>query len=105
MAIVLTERAAKEVKKIMEEQKLPETVVLRVGVQGGGCSGFSYALGFDNEVNPMMDDVAESWYTRMPCATTASVETKSSMIIRHFFILFFGHAQNMPRKIAEKLSD
>jgi iron-sulfur cluster assembly protein len=59
MAIMLTERAAKEVKKIMDEQKMPETVVLRVGVQGGGCSGFSYALGFDNEVNPAIDEVAE----------------------------------------------
>jgi iron-sulfur cluster assembly protein len=43
----------------MDEQKMPETVVLRVGVQGGGCSGFQYALGFDNEVNPAIDDVAE----------------------------------------------
>ena len=53
------ERAAKEVKKIMDEQKMPESVVLRVGVQGGGCSGFQYALGFDNEVNPAIDEVAE----------------------------------------------
>ena len=59
MAIMLTERAAKEVKKIMDEQKMPESVVLRVGVQGGGCSGFQYALGFDNEVNPTIDEVAE----------------------------------------------
>ena len=59
MAITLTEKAAKEVKKIMDEQKMPETVVLRVGVQGGGCSGFQYALGFDNEVNPAIDEVAE----------------------------------------------
>ena len=59
MPIMLTERAAKEVKKIMEEQKMPESVVLRVGVQGGGCSGFQYALGFDNEVNPTIDEVAE----------------------------------------------
>lgn len=44
MAIMLTERAAKEVKSIVAEQKLPENTVLRVGVKGGGCSGFSYAL-------------------------------------------------------------
>ncbi len=59
MSIMLTERAAKEVKKIMDEQKMPESVVLRVGVAGGGCSGFQYALGFDNEVNPAVDEVAE----------------------------------------------
>lgn len=59
MGISLTERAVKEVKKIMEEQKLPSDVVLRVGVHGGGCSGFQYALGFDNEVNPTVDEVSE----------------------------------------------
>jgi iron-sulfur cluster assembly protein len=48
MSVVLTERAAEEVKRIVEQQKLDATAVLRVGVTGGGCSGFSYALGFDN---------------------------------------------------------
>lgn len=44
MAIELTERAASEVKSILQQQNLPETTVLRVGVKGGGCSGFSYTL-------------------------------------------------------------
>jgi iron-sulfur cluster assembly protein len=47
MSVSLTEKAAGEVKKIITEQNLPEGTVLRVGVQGGGCSGFSYSLGFD----------------------------------------------------------
>jgi iron-sulfur cluster assembly protein len=47
MGVTLTEKAATEVKKIITEQNLPEGTVLRVGVQGGGCSGFSYSLGFD----------------------------------------------------------
>jgi iron-sulfur cluster assembly protein len=47
MSVTLTEKAANEVKKIITEQNLPEGTVLRVGVQGGGCSGFSYSLGFD----------------------------------------------------------
>jgi iron-sulfur cluster assembly protein len=75
MSIMLTERAAKEVKKIMQEQKLPETVVLRVGVQGGGCSGFQYALGFDNEVNPAVDEVAELHGIKI------AVDRKSSMYL------------------------
>jgi iron-sulfur cluster assembly protein len=58
MAITLTERAATEVKRIIEEQKLDEGTVLRVGVTGGGCSGFSYALGFDKEY----DEKADSRY-------------------------------------------
>ena len=48
MAVVLTEKAAKQVKKLMAEQSGP--VFLRMGVKGGGCSGLSYSLEFDNEV-------------------------------------------------------
>ena len=47
MSVTLTEKAAGEVKNIIDEQSLPEGTVLRVGVQGGGCSGFSYSLNFD----------------------------------------------------------
>ena len=45
----LTERAAKEVKKIVTEQSMPAETMLRVGVTGGGCSGFSYNLQFDTQ--------------------------------------------------------
>jgi iron-sulfur cluster assembly protein len=55
MAITLTERAAQEVKRIIEDQKLGEDTVLRVGVVGGGCSGFSYKLAFDKTVNEQQD--------------------------------------------------
>ena len=55
MALTLTERAASEVKRIMQEQNLGEDTVLRVGVQGGGCSGFSYALGFENTYDEKND--------------------------------------------------
>ncbi len=51
MAVSLSESAAKEVKKIIADQNLPEDTVLRVGVQGGGCSGFSYSLNFDTAVS------------------------------------------------------
>ena len=47
--IVLSEKAVSEVRKIMEQNKIPETYGLRVGVKGGGCSGLSYSLGFDSE--------------------------------------------------------
>ena len=44
MAIILTERAAQEVQTLITQEKLPEGTYLRLGVKGGGCSGFSYAL-------------------------------------------------------------
>ena len=45
----LTEKAVAEVRKIMEQNSIPESYGLRVGVKGGGCSGLSYTLGFDAE--------------------------------------------------------
>lgn len=52
MSISLSEKAVTEVKRIVAEQDLPEGTGLRVGVKGGGCSGFSYTLGFDDNQNP-----------------------------------------------------
>ena len=45
----LTERAAEQVKKIKADEGLGEEVFLRVAVEGGGCSGLSYKLGFDEK--------------------------------------------------------
>jgi iron-sulfur cluster assembly protein len=43
--IILSETAAREIKSIIQQQELDAaTVRLRVGVKGGGCSGFSYLL-------------------------------------------------------------
>ncbi|MGH7314691.1 MAG: HesB/IscA family protein [Candidatus Rokuibacteriota bacterium] len=51
MALALTETAVKQVKQLIESQSL-ENVFLRMGVKGGGCSGLSYSLEFDNEIGP-----------------------------------------------------
>lgn len=45
--IGLTEKALVEVRNIMQEKNVPAEYGLRIGVQGGGCSGMSYLLGFD----------------------------------------------------------
>ena len=47
--IKISEKAAKQVKVVMEENQVPENYGLRVGVKGGGCSGLTYTLGFDGE--------------------------------------------------------
>lgn len=45
IGVILTERAAQEIKTIIQQQELDgDKVRLRVGVKGGGCSGFSYVL-------------------------------------------------------------
>jgi iron-sulfur cluster assembly protein len=52
MALNLSEAAIKQVHELKQAQNLPETVFLRMGVKGGGCSGMSYLLEFDSEVSP-----------------------------------------------------
>ena len=64
--ITLTERAVKEIRRIFEEQNLPADTVLRVGIKGGGCSGFSYSLGFDDRVDDT-DQVSETEGIRVVC--------------------------------------
>jgi iron-sulfur cluster assembly protein len=48
--IDITEKALKQVKKIREENNIPGTHGLRVGVKGGGCSGLTYQMGFDGDL-------------------------------------------------------
>ena len=45
--ISLTEQAASKIKQLMAQEPDGDAEVLRVAIQGGGCSGFQYGLGFD----------------------------------------------------------
>ena len=47
--ISLTEKAANKILSIMKEQKVSDDTVVRVGVRGGGCSGFTYTVDFDSK--------------------------------------------------------
>jgi iron-sulfur cluster assembly protein len=58
--VTLTERAAFKIKSLMAEEPEGEATVLRVAIQGGGCSGFEYALGFDQ--GPQAGDVEREWH-------------------------------------------
>ena len=47
--VSFTEGAINEIKRLMNEQSFDASKRLRVGVKGGGCSGMSYILGFDDK--------------------------------------------------------
>src|SRR4029077_2346470 len=48
--ITLTDKGAEKVREFLAaQQAVAETAGLRVGVRGGGCSGFQYALAFDQQ--------------------------------------------------------
>jgi len=47
--VTLTQNAVKEVRRLMNEDTFDQNTYLRVGVKGGGCSGMTYILGFDQK--------------------------------------------------------
>lgn len=50
--ITVTERAKAKALNLMQEGHKPTDAFIRVGVEGGGCSGLTYKLEFDNQVKP-----------------------------------------------------
>jgi len=62
LPVTLTESAVKEIKRLMNEREHPEKY-LRIGVKGGGCSGMSYLLGFENKTDK--DEIYE--IENIPC--------------------------------------
>jgi len=47
--VTLTDGAKKEIIKLIQQQELGEDYGLRLGVEGGGCAGMNYVLGFDQQ--------------------------------------------------------
>jgi len=52
--ITITPKALEQVRKLRTDNSIPESHGLRIGVKGGGCSGLSYVLAFDE--NPREND-------------------------------------------------
>ncbi|MCB1007914.1 MAG: iron-sulfur cluster assembly accessory protein [Acidobacteria bacterium] len=52
LPVAITSKAVDMVKKTREQEGMDETYGLRVAVMGGGCSGFQYALDFEQESRP-----------------------------------------------------
>lgn len=57
MIIEITDNAKRQIKDMLLEES--ERAYLRFGVKGGGCSGLSYSLGFDEEINEQLDVVEQ----------------------------------------------
>lgn len=67
MPVTITPTAAREIKSICQQQELdPEKVRLRVGVKGGGCSGFSYILDL-TETQKDHDELFEQHGVKVIC--------------------------------------
>jgi iron-sulfur cluster assembly protein len=78
MPVHVTETAAREIDTIIRQQGLDaEKIRLRVGVKGGGCSGFSYLLDL-TEVQKETDECWEFTYTRRPAGAVAGVAAADS---------------------------
>ena len=77
MPVHVTETAAREIDTIIRQQGLDaQKIRLRVGVKGGGCSGFSYLL----DLTEVQKETDESWdfsYTRRPVAAAAAAGAAS----------------------------
>ncbi len=91
MSVMLTESAAKEIRTIINDQELDaEKVRLRVGVKGGGCSGFSYVLDL-TESQKDHDEVFEQHGIKIICdpksllyLTGTTVDFKEDIMQRGF---------------------
>ncbi len=75
MAVNVTESAAREIHGIINQQELdPDKIRLRVGVKGGGCSGFSYLL----DLTETQKDTDEMWEFTYNLATKKSAQANGA---------------------------
>ena len=80
MAVELSQRAAQEVRTIIAQKKMAaEETYLRVGVKGGGCSGFSYTLDL-TEQKAENDDVWEVDGIKVICDPKSSIYLEGTSV-------------------------
>ena len=81
MPVNVTETAAREIDAIIRQQDLdPAKISLRVGVKGGGCSGFSYLLDL-TEVQKDSDEMWEFNYHRRPAKSSSVASSEGGAAV------------------------
>ena len=90
--VTLTEIAANEISRIIDDQELDrEKVCLRVGVKGGGCSGFQYEIALDapTEDDLVLEGVGEKVVVdsvSLPFLENATIDFTEELIGARFVI-------------------
>ena len=97
--IVLTEKAAAEVKRVMEENDAEAGTMLRVGVSGGGCSGLSYDFRFDEEFDEANDAKSEQHGITMVVDKKSALFLEGTTIDWHEGIDARGFTFNNPNAV------
>lgn len=92
--VTLTEKAVAEVKKKIAET---EQLYLRVGVRGGGCSGFTYNLTLDDVFNEAKDTMIEQDGVKIVVDKRSSLYLSGSQIDYHDELMKQGFVFTNPQ--------
>jgi iron-sulfur cluster assembly protein len=79
MTITLTEQAAREVRKILTEQPPGAGRLLRIGIKGGGCGGFTYLVDLCSKPDPG-DKMIETHGIKILCDPVSSLYLDGTVI-------------------------
>jgi iron-sulfur cluster assembly protein len=80
MGIVLTEKAAGEIRRILSEQNAEPTTVLKVGAMGGGCSGYQYSLNLDTNCDEAMFEITDQHGIRVAVDRRANLVLEGTKV-------------------------
>jgi iron-sulfur cluster assembly protein len=75
MSLTVTEKAANEIKRTIEEQKFAPNSMLRVAVVSGGCSGLNYSLQIDDKFDDANDSKSDQF------GVTVVIDKKSELFL------------------------
>jgi iron-sulfur cluster assembly protein len=98
--ITLTDIAVKQVKQIIAEMK-NEQEYLRVGVKGGGCSGFQYSLALDEKYDKDKDTLIEQDGVKIVVDKRSALYLNGTQIDFHDEMLKKGFVFSNPNAVGK----